>query len=116
DYPITVTVTDDDGGIGTGSTGVTVNNVAPSNVSLSTSAAAINENDSVTLTGTFDDPGTLDTHTVVITWGPGEGSSTLTLGAGVTTFTASHPYLDDNPTGTPSDFYAISVTVTDDDT
>src|SRR5262249_23555502 len=33
----------------------------------------------------------------------------------VFTFTASHQYLDDNPTGTASDSYVISVTVTDDD-
>src|SRR5262249_15353019 len=70
---------------------------------------------STTLTGTFTDPGTLDTHTVVINWGPGEGTTTLTLAAGVFTFTASHQYLDDNPTGTASDVYAVAVTVTDDD-
>src|SRR5207245_949058 len=62
------------------------------------------------------DPGTQDTHTVVIAWGPGEGSTTLNLAAGVLTFSASHQYLDDNPSGTASDVYAISVTVTDDDT
>ena len=38
---------------------------------------------------------------------------TLTLAAGVTSFSASHQYLDDNPSGTASDNYPISVTVTD---
>src|SRR5207247_1513213 len=114
DYAISVTVTDDDGGIGTGSTSITVNNVAPSSLVLNT--GSIEEKQTFTLTGTFVDPGTQDTHTVVVDWGPGEGSTTLTLDAGVLSFSASHQYLDDNPTGTPSDVYAISVTVTDDDT
>jgi hypothetical protein len=115
-YPISVTVTDDDTGSGSGNTSVTVNNVAPSNVSLTLSATAINENGSVTLSGSFIDPGTLDTHTVVINWGPGEMPTTLSLPLGARTFSAMHQYLDDNPTNTPSDLYPISVTVTDDDT
>src|SRR5207249_391862 len=64
---------------------------------------------------------------VVITWGggipgqPSEGSTTLNsaqltyLGNGDWSFTASHQYLDDNPTGSPSDLYAVTVKVTDDD-
>src|SRR5207248_101590 len=32
------------------------------------------------------------------------------------TFSLSHTYLDDNPTGTPADDFTITVTVTDDDT
>src|SRR5262249_29377169 len=84
-----------------------------------TVTSPINENDTATVSGTFSDPDNRDTHTVVITWGggtpgqPSEGSTTLTLAAGVTSFSASHQYLDDNPTGTPSDVYAIAVTVTD---
>src|SRR5205807_1776560 len=85
----------------------------PSQVVLS--SGTINENETFTLNGSFVDPGTQDTHTVIITWGPGEGSTTLTLAAGVLTFSASHQYLDDNPSGTASDDYPVSVTVTDDD-
>jgi len=66
--------------------------------------------------GLHTDPGSLDTFTVVIDWGPDEGSDTLTLGAGATVYSATHQYLDDDPTGTASDVYPISVTVTDDDT
>ncbi|HJZ91567.1 MAG TPA: PKD domain-containing protein, partial [Gemmataceae bacterium] len=113
-YPVSVSVTDDDGGSTTAGTSVTVNNVAPSAVVLN--SGTINENDTFTLTGSFADPGTQDTHQVVISWGPGEGSTTLNLAAGVLNFTASHQYLDDNPTGTPSDSIGIGVTVTDDDT
>src|SRR5205085_6112149 len=75
----------------------------------------VNENDTATLTGSFTDPGTRDTHTVVINWGPGEGTTTLTLAAGLTTFGASHTYRDDGPGGTASDVYAVGVAVTDDD-
>ena len=112
---ISVTVTDDDGGSGSGSTTVTVNNVAPSALTASALPAAINENGSTTVSGGFTDPGTLDTHSVVITWGTGEGSTTLNLAAGVLTYSASHQYLDDNPTATSSDVYSIGVSVTDDD-
>src|SRR5205814_1577928 len=121
DYPIKVTVTDDDGGTGSSVVTVTVNNVAPVVTSL-TPASAVNEDDTYTLAGTFHDPGTLDTHAVVIAWGPGEGATALGnadltyLGNGDWSFTASHQYLDDNPSGTPSDVYNISVSVTDDDT
>jgi PKD repeat protein len=77
------------------------------------SAAPINENDFATLTGTFSDLDATDIHTVLITWGSGEGSTTLSLAAGVLSFSAMHQYLDDNPSGTPSDVYSIGVTVTD---
>jgi hypothetical protein len=133
DYPISATVTDDDAGGGSAAATVTVRNVAPA-VTNQTGPAAVTENGTYTLTGTFHDPGTRDTHTVVINWGggpgqPSEGSTTLTtaganpagtaltyLGNGDWTFTAFHQYLDDNPTGTAGDDYSVAVTVTDDDT
>ena len=118
-YTIGVTVADDDTGIATGSTSVTVNNVAPSNVSLSLSAPTINENGSTMLSGTFTDPGTLDTHTVTINWGDGSAAQAVNLAAGVTSFSGiTHTYLDDGPSpgnGTASDVYSISVTLSDDD-
>src|SRR5262249_3981054 len=87
-------------------------NFSPAVTSLAVTSP-INENDTATLNGTLSDPDVLDTHTVVITWAPGEGSTTLTLAAGVTSFSASHQYLDDNPTGTPAAAHPIGVTVTD---
>jgi Ca2+-binding RTX toxin-like protein len=77
------------------------------------SVSPIKENETATLTGTISDLDAMDTHQVVITWGPGEGSTTLNLAAGVLTFSTTHQYLDDNPTGTASDIYPLSVTVTD---
>ena len=94
------------------STTVTVNNVAPV---VTVVGESILENGTAKVSGTITDPGTQDTFTVDITWGPGEGATTLNLTAGSTTFSATHKYLDDNPTATLSDKYPIGVTVTDDD-
>ena len=52
-----------------------VNNVKPEIVSMSLSSATINENGSVTVSGSFTDVGTQDTHSVLIDWGAGETSS-----------------------------------------
>lgn len=113
---VTITATDDDGS-STTMFSLTVNNVDPVLGPLSLSAAVIDEDDSVTLAGSFTDVGVLDTHTVSVDWGDGNvTSATVTQGSGSGTFTASHQYLDDNPTGTLSDVYTITVTVTDDDT
>jgi hypothetical protein len=54
-YPINITVTDKDGGVGTGSTSIQVNNVPPTNIIAS--APSINENQTATLHGSFFDPG-----------------------------------------------------------
>ena len=112
DYTVTVTVTDKDGGVGTAATVVTVNNVAPV---VTAEGDIIDENGTATVSGTIIDPGTLDTFTVVIDWGEGDPVN-YTYPAGSTTFSETHQYLDDDPTGTPSDIYVITVTVTDDDT
>jgi Ca2+-binding RTX toxin-like protein len=114
-FPISAVVTDKDGDSGAGGTSVVVNNVAPANVVLTPSPATINENDSTTVSGSFTDPGTLDTHTVDLSWGDGSPDTILNLGAGVLSFSASHQYLD-NPAGQPSGgSFAISAVVTDKD-
>src|SRR5262249_10146859 len=92
-----------------------VNNVAPSNVTLSRSATVINEGSSLTLGGSFADPGTLDTHSAVISWGDGSANTTVNLPAGVLAFSGvGHQYLD-NPPGQPQGSFPITVTVTDKD-
>ena len=110
-YDIHVTVTDDDGGVGEADTRATVNNVAPQ---ITATGDTIDENGSATVGGTITDPGTEDTFTVEIGWGEGS-PQTYEYPAGTTSYSEQHQYLDDNPTGTPSDDYAIQVTVTDDD-
>ena len=116
-YTVSYKVTDDDGGVQTDTAIVTVNNVIPVITGLSVDSAVIDENGSVTISGSFTDLGTQDTHTVQINWGNGEVSSAALVvqGNGSGTFTATHQYLDDNPTNTLSDAYTISATVTDDD-
>ncbi len=79
---------------------------------VKSSATTINESDTVTVSGSFADAGASDTHTAVIDWGEGN-LTTIPLPAGISAFSASHQYLDDNPTGTASDNYPIRVKVLD---
>jgi Ca2+-binding RTX toxin-like protein len=92
-----------------------VNNVAPVLSDLNVTSP-IDENDMVTLTGTITDPGTLDTFTLNVDWGDGSAVESFSYAAGTTSFSETHQYLDDDPSGTQSDIYTIGVTVTDDDT
>jgi len=84
-----------------------------SNLTLTLSAVSISEGGTVALGGMFADPGTLDTHTVMIDWGDGSAPTTVNLTAGQQSFSgASHQYLD-NPAGNPTGSYTITTTVTD---
>ena len=115
DYQIRVAVTDDDNGISnTARTTVTVSNVAPTLSDLSVTPT-VNEGDVATLSGRISDPGTQDTFTLEIDWADGSPLETLTFLAGTTTFSVIHRYVDDNPSGTPSDDCALRVTLRDDD-
>jgi hypothetical protein len=121
DLTVDITIQDDDTGSDTETSNVlTVHNLDPEITSLA--GDEIDEDGTATVSGTFHDDGTLDSHTVVISWGPGEGSTTLqaldlvSLGNGDWSFSATHQYLDDKPTGTASDVYTIGVVMTDDDT
>ena len=106
-YQITVTVTDDDGGVGSASATVLVNNVAPS-VDEGPDDKEIDEGGTYTSSGSFTDPDE-DTWTATVDYGddPDAEPEVLTLGEGKS-FELSHPYADD---GT----YEVTVTVTDDD-
>jgi hypothetical protein len=111
-FTINATLRDDDTGTTTVSISTVVNNVAPTfTSSLGLSSNSINENGSVTLTGTYTDPGTLDTHTLLINWGDGTTPQLVNVSGGA--FSVPHQYLDDNPTGTASDVNTISVTLAD---
>jgi uncharacterized repeat protein (TIGR01451 family) len=114
-YTINLTLTDDDTGSDTDSTTVTVNNVAPS-LSNVTASSPVDENGTSSLTGTFSDPGLLDTFTLTVDWGDGTPPENFPYPAGSTAFLQTHQYLDDDPSGTPSDSYTINLTLTDDDT
>jgi PKD repeat protein len=112
-FAVRVTVTDDDGGTGGDGLAVTVANVAPALTAVAATPSIV-EGDVVTLAGAFTDAGRLDTHVVVVDWGEG-APETVALTAGARDFTLAHRYLDDDPTGSPSDAYRIRVAVRDDD-
>ena len=131
---VTITATDSDGGASSATFDLIVNNVAPVLGGVS-ATSPIDENGTTVLSGTFFDPGTGDTHEIVIDWnaggnigGPGEGTTTITtagpnpagttltnLGGGNWGYTATHQYRDDNPTSTSLDTYSIEIKLRDDD-
>jgi PKD repeat protein len=112
-YTVRVTVTDDDGGVGSDTAVVALANAVPVLTAL-TAAPRIVEGELLTLTGAFTDPDLGDAHTVVVEWGEGV-AETVALAAGARAFTLTHRYLDDDPTGTSSDAYVIRVRIRDDD-
>ena len=82
---------------------VTVHNVPPTVTAV---GDEIDEGETATVSATFIDPGTLDTHTASIDWGDGtspEAVTTEQLAAGV-----DHVYGDNGA-------FDVTVTVTDDD-
>lgn len=113
-YTIGLQVTDNFGKTATDTATLTVTNTVPSNVVLN-GPFNINENGTVTLSGSFVDPGPVDAHTITVNWGDGT-SSVFALPVGQRTFSIAHQYLDDGPSpgnGTASDAYTITVTVND---
>jgi PKD repeat protein len=72
----------------------------------------INENESSTLTGEIIDPDAGDSFELEVNWGDGT-VMTYTYPAGTTAFTETHQYLDDDPSGTPSDLYGLTLILTD---
>jgi len=97
-YTATLTVTDDDGGVGVDTLTITVYNVAPS-VDAGIDQTA-DEGDTVVFSGSFTDPGIADTHTY--SWDFGDGQTTSD------TLTPTHEYGDNG-------VYTVTLTVTDDD-
>jgi hypothetical protein len=114
DYAITATVQDDDGGVGGGSVTMTIASVAANVRGFTVTPEVIDENGSVSVSGSYVEVSSLDTQRVVIDWGDGTESE-ATVDAGAQTFTATHRYLDDDPSETPSDAYTIVAKVIDDD-
>ena len=96
---------------------VTVNpvNDAPQITSLSVTPNTIDEGQTVTLTAEFTDPDIDDTHWYSINWGDGSVQPMVIpeLPPDARSFSATHKYLDDDPSGTPSGEYTITVVVSD---
>ncbi|MCB2039654.1 MAG: hypothetical protein KDH48_02045, partial [Rhodoferax sp.] len=116
---VTVTVRDDDTGEDVATFPMHVANVAPVFESLALSETDIDEGDTVTLDGTFFDPGIADTYTLEIDWGDGtvEQYTIDAQPSGHGSFSYEHLYADDDPdTGTEFDLLDVKVTLIDDDT
>jgi VCBS repeat-containing protein len=112
-YVVALTVTDDDGGVGTDTRTVVVANAAPTFAGVSFSTAAVNENETAHLSGHVADVGAGDALTVAVDWADGSPVTVVNLAAG-SSFDLPHQYLDD-PAGTAADSYAVTVTLTDGD-
>jgi len=119
-YTVTVTVKDDDGAPTSDSFTVTVGNVAPTVVAGEDQTVEEGATVGLLAPSTFNDLGTLDTHTVAIDWGDGTpvengtvtqspfGPPGSTDGSNGTASFGTHVYADDGN-------YDVKVTVTDDD-
>jgi uncharacterized delta-60 repeat protein len=107
---VTITATDEDGGLTEVMFDLTVNNVAPTITDLDiiafdASGTAVNQ--PLTLSASFEDDGSLDTHTAMINWGDGN-TTAGTVDQLNGTVSGSHAYL-------VAGFYTVTLTLTDDD-
>ncbi len=116
DYTIAVTVVDDDGGVGTDTIVVGVDNVAPTAEDLTLSPDAVDEGTPVNFTIGFDDVGPDDSHVVEADFdGDGVFDVQKFTNAGDRSVTMTFEYPDDDPTGTPFDLETVSIRIADDD-
>ena len=104
-YTLTLTVTDDDGGVGTELTDFTVDNVAPTVDAFAGPGAALRGR-TVTFTGAVSDPGAADVLTATLHWGDGTTSAVTANPDG--SFAADHVYADLGD-------YTVTLTVDDGD-
>ncbi len=86
--------------------GVRVQAIQPVAITtVSRSASVITEGSTLIVSGTFADPVAGQTHQAVVNWGDNSPNTTLSLTAGVFTFTANHAY-------TRAGNFAIQITLT----
>lgn len=115
-YPASLTVTDDDGGLGDCDLTIEVNNVVPSATIDSVdqpNPRFILPGQVLTFTGSFTDPGWLDTHTSLWDFGdgttaPGELIEENEAPDATGTSTVEHAY-------SAPDSYQVTLTITDDE-
>jgi len=110
-FNIGITATDDDTGSTSGGASLTVN--TPPVLSNVTVTSPITENGAANLSGNITDPNAGDQFTLTVNWGDGSPLQFFNYAPGTSAFNEAHQYRDDNPTGTPADNYAISLTLSD---
>ena len=118
-FTAAITATDENNKVASADASIQVVNQAPVVTTFAPTQSTINEAGTVTVDGTFTDPGVLDTHTAVISWGDGSSSAaTLVEPAGGQpgTFVATHVYANNLAyvAGSPVP-YTMTATVTDND-
>ncbi|MDX1687248.1 MAG: S8 family serine peptidase [Candidatus Promineifilaceae bacterium] len=95
----------------TASHDVAPNCTAPSAANLGINSP-IDENDTATLSGDINEPDAGESLQLDVDWGDGTATS-YTYAAGTASFAEMHQYLDDDPTGTPTDVYTVGLTLSD---
>ncbi len=117
-FDIIVEVTDSTGLSDDGMIAITVSNVAPDIASISLSSSSIDEGQSVTVSGSFDDPAlsvATETFTGTAIWSDGVATA-LSIDGNAGTFSTTRLFLDDDPmTGTPFDLFTVDISINDDD-
>ncbi len=101
-YTVTVTVMDDDGGVGSGTGRVSIYNISPT---VSVTGGTVDEGTTFTSSGSFADPGA-DTWTATVNYGDGTGTQPLVLNGKA--FSLQHFYAN-------SGSYYVTVAVRDSD-
>ena len=111
-YTIQLFLKDGEGGTDSALTTLVVTNAPPVLESWSLTSPR-QEGQTAFLSGTMSDPGP-DDLVLSLNWGEGM-QEVHHYPAGTTTFSLSHTYLDDNPSGTPSDPYNVTMILVDED-
>jgi len=116
-YVVSLTVVDDDGGVGTDTLTVTVDNAPPvaniTAVDQSNPVFVLAGFDSLTFRGTLTDPGWLDTHTAL--WSFGDGTSDAGTIVEENEAPDARARLTSSHTYSQPGQYTVTLTVTDDD-
>lgn len=111
-YTLTLTATDSAGNTATANSTVTATNATPTVGAISgLPVVPIAVNTTMTASAAFADPGTLDSHSAVWTWGDGAtsgGTVTETVGSGSGSVSGTHTY-------TAAGVYTVSLAVSDAD-